>query len=158
MKQMVESVETSTGAFVAERIEVEVGDFRFIGRLENQLAPRTCASFKSLLPLSASVLHCRWSGESLWVPFIPKQPTLDFENHTSFPHPGQVLMYAQRFSEPEILMPYGACSFSSKVGQLAGNHFLTIESDVSALNKLGQDVLWKGAHKISFRLLRGTNV
>lgn len=158
MKQMVERVEAPTDTLAAERIEVEVGEFRFIGRLENQFAPRTCASFKSLLPLSASVLHCRWSGESLWVPFLPNEPTLDFENHTSFPYPGQVLMYAQRFSEPEILMPYGACSFSSKVGQLAGNHFLTIESGVSALHKLGQDVLWKGAHKISFRLLRGTNV
>jgi len=154
MKEMViENAAICATAFAAEQIEVQVGDFHFIGRLEDKLAPKTCASFRALLPLSAFILHCRWSGESLWVPFTPNEPILEFENHTSHPSPGQILMYAQRFSEPEILMPYGACSFSSKVGQLAGNHFMTIESGISSLDKLGYEVLWKGAHKISFRPL-----
>ncbi len=30
------------------------------------------------------------------------------------------------FSESELLIPYGGTDFSSKVGKLAGNHFLTI--------------------------------
>jgi hypothetical protein len=152
-EMVVENVETCANAFAAERVEVQVGAFHFIARLEDKLAPKTCASFRSLLPLTAFILHCRWSGESLWVPFTPSEPMLEFENHTSYPSPGQLLMYAQRFSEPEILMPYGACSFSSKVGQLAGNHFLTIESGLDALHKVGHDVLWNGAHEISFRLL-----
>ena len=30
------------------------------------------------------------------------------------------------YSESELLIPYGGTDFSSKVGQLTGNHFLTI--------------------------------
>lgn len=103
--------------------------------------------------MTNSVVHCRWSGESVWVPFTPPEVPLPFENHTSYPHPGQILLYAHRYSEPEILIPYGACAFSSKVGQLAGNHFLTIEQGAQDLPSLGHDVLWHGSSPITFRLL-----
>lgn len=136
-----------------ELVEVQVRDYRFVARLELGAAPRTCKFFKDILPLSGTALHCRWSGESIWVPFTPPGWTLEFENHTSYPRPGQILIYAQGFSEPEMLMPYGACAFNSKVGQIAGNHVLTIEAGASSLANLGHDVLWKGANEISFRLL-----
>lgn len=139
----------------SERIEIQAGSFRFTARLEAALAPRTCEYFKSLLPISGPVLHCRWSGESLWAPFTPHGFPLEFENANSFPHPGQILIYAQTISEPEILIPYGACAFNSKVGRLAGNHFLTIDNGANTLNELGHDVLWKGCHTISFRLIEG---
>jgi len=152
-EKLASSVEKRGRGSVDELIEIRVGDFRFVAKLESGAAPRTCKFFMDLLPFSGSALHCRWSGESIWVPFTPPGWTLDFENHTSFPRPGQILIYAQGFSEPEILMPYGACAFNSKVGQIAGNHFLTIESGTSGLADLGHDVLWKGAHEVSFRLL-----
>lgn len=150
------TLDSANGAAAAvdERVEIQVGRYRFSARFESKLAPKTCMYFRSLLPLSQSVLHCRWSGESLWVPFTPGGAILDFENHTSFPHPGQILIYAHQFSEPEILLPYGTCAFGSKVGQLAGNHFLTIEGGMSGLAELGQDVLWHGAQTISFDLCK----
>jgi len=67
-----------------------------------------------------------------------EEPTVPFpsENHTSHPHPGQLLIYAHGFSDPDILMPYGSCAFNSKVGQLAGNHFMTLESGMDHLAEL----------------------
>lgn len=152
-ERLAPSVENTARTFSEELIEIRVGDFRFVAKLELGAAPRTCKFFKELLPFAGSALHCRWSGESMWVPFTPPEWTLEFENHTSYPRPGQILIYAQGFSEPEILMPYGACAFNSRVGQIAGNHVLTIEAGISSLADLGHDVLWKGAHEISFRLL-----
>jgi hypothetical protein len=153
---MIEGPERNKAAArsdVGERIEIEVGKFRFIGRLEFKLAPLTCLFVKSMLPLDSSVVHCRWSGESVWMRFEEPAIPLSFENHTSHPHPGQVLIYAHGFSEPEILMPYGSCAFNSKVGQLAGNHFLTLESGIDDLAELGRQVLWHGAKVVSFKLV-----
>jgi len=40
--------------------------------------------------------------------------------------------------------------FASKAGQLAGNHFLTITSEINALAELGRKTLWEGAQSIIF--------
>ena len=135
------------------RIEIKVENICFIGRLEWERAPLTCRFLQSMLPLNSSVVHCRWSGESVWMPFEEPAVPLPFENHTSHPHPGQLLIYAHGFSEPEILMPYGSCAFNSKVGQLAGNHFVTLESGRDYLAELGRQVLWSGAKAVAFKLL-----
>jgi hypothetical protein len=50
----------------------------------------------------------------------------------------------------EILFPYGATCFASKMGQLAGNHFATIEEGRERLPELGRVVLWEGAQDILF--------
>ena len=52
--------------------------------------------------------------------------------------------------ETEILFPYGGTLFASKMGQLAGNHFLTITSGAEQLRELGRTVLWEGALDIAF--------
>ena len=75
-----------------------------------------------------------------------------FENHTSHPAPGEVLWYPGGFSETELLFPYGATMFASKLGQLAGNHFLTIVEGREQLRELGRMVLWQGAQDIVFEL------
>jgi hypothetical protein len=50
-------------------------------------------------------------------------------------------------------MAYGSCSFSSKMGQLAGSHFLTIVEGKTHLRELGTKVLWEGAQDVVFELM-----
>jgi len=127
----------------------------FTARLETDLAPRSCARFRSMLPLKTRIIHARWSGEACWIPFGELELDLGYENHTSYPAPGQLLLYPGGISETEILFPYGSTRFASKVGQLAGNHFATIESGVEILAALGRKVLWEGAQEINFEEDRG---
>ncbi len=60
------------------------------------------------------------------------------------------MFYPGGYSETEILFPYGATRFASKLGQLAGNHFLTITGGAEQLRELGRLVLWEGAQDIVF--------
>jgi hypothetical protein len=64
-----------------------------------------------------------------------------------------LLFYPGGFSETEILLAYGGCRFASKMGQLAGNHFLTIVQGKEQLATLGRRVLWEGAQDILFEAL-----
>jgi len=75
---------------------------------------------------------------------------LGAENATTYPARGELLLYPGGLSEVEILFPYGATNFASKMGQLAGNHFATIESGGERLAELGNAVLWQGAQAIRF--------
>jgi hypothetical protein len=73
---------------------------------------------------------------------------LAFENHTSHPAPGMLLLYPGGISETEMLFPYGSTLFASKVGQLAGNHFATLTRGQEHLEELGRRTLWDGAQDI----------
>ena len=131
-------------------LEIQVGDLRFTARLESDKAPRTIAALRKLLPLRAKLIQARWSGESAWVPLGDLQTGLGFENHTSYPGAGQLLIYPGGISETEVLFPYGSTSFASKAGPLAGNHFATIEEGRALLAELGRRVLYEGAQEIVF--------
>ena len=50
----------------------------------------------------------------------------------------------------KILIAYGSCCFSSKMGQLAGNHFMTVVEGNQDLRAFGRKVLWEGAQDIVF--------
>ena len=50
-------------------LRIKTGEFTFAARLEEEQAPQTVASFRRLLPLESSLIHVRWSGESMWIPF-----------------------------------------------------------------------------------------
>src|SRR5437762_375239 len=126
-------------------LRITAGPFTFKARLEEAAAPKTCAAIRKLLPLQSKLVHCRWSGESTWVPMGERRLGVDFENHTSHPAPGQILVYPGGFSEMEILFPYGPTMFSSKVGQLAGNHFATVFEGNEQLLEVGRITLWEGA-------------
>ena len=134
-----------------ETLEIIAGSFRFLARFEEADAPRTCAKFRSLLPYSQRIIHVRWSGEACWIPLGSLDLGLGYENHTSYPAPGQVILYPGGISETEILLAYGGVHFASKMGQLAGNHFLTIIEGQEMLPALGKTVLWDGAQDITFR-------
>ena len=64
-------------------LAIDVGSFRFVARMEEAAAPKTCAAFLELLPFSNQVIHSRWSGEAVWVPLGEFDTGLGFENHTS---------------------------------------------------------------------------
>ncbi len=131
-------------------IAITAGPYRFRARFEEQVAPRTCAKLRTLLPYSERIIHTRWSGEACWIPLGDLDLGLGYENHTSFPAPGQVLVYPGGISETEILIAYGAVRFASKVGQLAGNHCLTVTEGMENLYALGRLTLMEGAQAITF--------
>ncbi len=106
-------------------LRIEVGELHFSARWEPD-APQTIEAIRRMLPIDSRLIHCRWSGESTWIPYGDFRPGIDYENHTSHPAPGMLAMYPGGISECEIFFPYGACTTSSKVGQLAANHFATI--------------------------------
>jgi hypothetical protein len=132
------------------QIHITAGPYSFIARFEDAAAPRTCAKFRTLLPYRQRIIHVRWSGEACWIPLGDFDLGLAPENPTSYPAPGQILLYPGGISETEILLGYGAVRFASKVGQLAGNHFLTIVEGNEDLASLGKLVLWSGAQDIAF--------
>jgi hypothetical protein len=131
-------------------IRITAGDYRFKARLETKAAPKTCAKFLTLLPHKERIIHVRWSGEACWIPLREFDLGLAYENHTSYPAPGDIIVYPGGISETEILLAYGGVRFASKVGQLAGNHFLTIFEGLENLRPLGERTLWYGAQSILF--------
>ena len=132
-------------------LEIVSGDYVFPAVLEADAAPLTCQWFGQQLPFASQVVHARWSGEAVWVPLGDLDSGLPFENHTRHPSRGDVLFYPGGISETELLITYGSASFASKMGGLAGNHFLTIVGGREQLPAFGRDVLWGGARDVVFR-------
>lgn len=133
-----------------QTLTVTIGEDRFPAVLETAATPLTCAAFIALLPYRQRIIHVRWSGEACWIPLGGLDLGVGFENATSYPAPGQVLLYPGGFSETEFLVAYGPVRFASKLGQLAGNHFLTITDNLPRLAEAGRSVLWDGAKTIVF--------
>ena len=131
-------------------LKITAGDFTFDARLETELAPKTSAAFLERLPYESQIVHVRWSGEGVWVPLGDTDFGVSYENHTSHPAPGHIILYPGGISETEILLAYGGVDFSSKMGQLAGNHFITLTSGLENLAELGRLCLWEGAQPITF--------
>ena len=131
-------------------LRIRVGRLVFTARLEERSAPITCARFRRLLPYRQKIIHARWSGEACWIPLGDFKLDVGFENHTSYPAPGQILWYPGGFSETELIFAYGAVNFASKMGQLAGNHFLTVVDGNDRLQEMGRRVLYEGAQDIVF--------
>ena len=134
-------------------LSITAGPFSFTGELETERAPKTVAAFERLLPFhsqdhprragAASRRGSRSATSTSASTASPRTPP-------ATPRPGQVLWYPGGLSETEILFPYGGAMFASIVGQLAGNHFLTIVEGIDQLRPLGEHVLWKGALDIVF--------
>ena len=125
-------------------------DFVFTAKLLTDRAPNTCAAFTALLPYRRQLIHARWSGEACWIPLGDYQLGVGDENSTSHPSRGDLLWYPGGISETELLFAYGSSRFASKVGQLAGNHFLEIIDGKVRLEEMGRYVLYRGAQDIVF--------
>tara|TARA_Y100000588_G_C14179398_1_gene892921 strand:+ start:383 stop:799 length:417 start_codon:yes stop_codon:yes gene_type:complete len=130
---------------------ITAGPFNFKARFECDRSPQTCASFEKVLPFNSQIVHVRWSGEAVWVPLGDRDFGVGYEDPTSHPSPGEIILYPGGKSETEILIAYGATSFASKAGGLAGNHFASIMDNFQNLRELGVKTLWEGAQQISFK-------
>lgn len=138
---------------MADRVHITVaGEFRYVAEFQSKDAPKTVAAFRKLLPYRQKLVHCRWSGEGCWIPLGEFKLDVGYENHTSHPAPGEILWYPGGFSETELIFAYGDVLFSSKLGQLAGNHFLTVVEGLAQLPAMGRKVLYEGAQDIVFEL------
>ncbi|MEM9370341.1 MAG: DUF3830 family protein [Pseudomonadota bacterium] len=133
-----------------DRLTITIDTHRFEARLEHETAPETCRAFQTALPFVSQIVHVRWSGEAVWMPLGDLDFGVGFEDATSHPAPGQVILYPGGISETEILIAYGPCAFACKAGPLAGNPFLTITDGLETLAAIGRATLWKGAHDIRF--------
>lgn len=132
------------------KLKITIAGVEFDARFEEKNAPQTVAAFRAQMPYRSKVIHVRWSGEGVWIPLGDTQFGVGYENHTSYPAPGQFILYPGGISETEILLAYGGVHFASKLGQLAGNHFITLTSGLDLLAELGPKVLWEGAQEITF--------
>ena len=133
-------------------IIIDIGGELFRAEFEAKDAPKTVARFRELLPYRDRIIHVRWSGEGVWIPLGDAHYELPWENPTRYPAPGQFIFYPGGYSECEILLAYGGVAFASKLGPLAGIHFLTIIEGLDQLPELGKKVLWDGAQSVSFKL------
>lgn len=139
---------------MTDLLKVSVGPLVFTARFELEKAPETCRIFKTFLPFRNQAIHSRWSGEAVWVPLGDLQFGAGFENHTCHPSRGDILLYPGGYSETELLFAYGSSHFASKMGALAGNHFLTVVDGREHLEAMGKMVLWQGAQPINFEAIR----
>ena len=131
-------------------LEIAAGELLFVARLEEEAAPQSVEAFRRMLPLESRIIHARWSGEACWIPWGELDIGIGPENATSYPSPGELLLYPGGVSETELLFPYGHACFASKAGQLAGNHFATVVEGAENLSELGRRALWEGAQNIRF--------
>jgi hypothetical protein len=109
-------------------IRIKAGPYTFEAKLEEELAPKTCAKFKSMLPFKSKIIHVRWSGEGCWIPLGELDLGLTYENHTSFPAPGDIIVYPGGISETEILLAYE----DDALGRRPGHRVRGGVSDLSA--------------------------
>jgi hypothetical protein len=130
-------------------LEITAGGLSFKARLEEEAAPATVAAFRRLLPLDSQIIHVRWSGEGGWIPMGDLELGVGPENATSYPSPGELILYPGGVSETELLLAYGYVAFASKAGPLAGNQFATIVEGAKNLRELGRRMLWDGAQDIA---------
>ena len=133
-------------------MNIEIDGYKFDAVFEEIISPNTCEVFRKVIPFEAQVVHVRWSGEGMWIPLGEMDFAVKLEDATSYPTPGQLLLYPKGKSETEILIAYGCVHFASKAGTLAGNHFATITSDLEKLKEIGMSTLWEGSKSILFSI------
>ena len=133
-------------------MNIEIAGYKFDAVFDEIISPNTCEVFRKVIPFEAQVVHVRWSGEGMWIPLGEMDFAVKLEDATSYPTPGQVLLYPKGKSETEILIAYGSVHFASKAGSLAGNHFATITSDLEKLKEIGMSTLWEGSKSIIFSI------
>lgn len=137
-------------------IELLVNDESYTASLLESEAPESVATVTDFLPLRSELMHVRWSGHATWVNIdeidlgdVPR------ENHTVYPSRGDLLLYPGFRNEQEILLACGPTCFKSPAGELAGNHFATLDASRERLVALEQLTLEEGTQEITIRTADG---
>lgn len=99
-------------------LKIQAGAYQFEAKLEEALAPRTCATFLSLLPYKQKIIHVRWSGEACWIPLGELDLGLTFENHTSFPAPAKSLFIQAASAKRKFYSPTAAFTLRARSASL----------------------------------------
>ena len=123
-------------------LEITAAGMRFVARWRTSW-PET-AAFKAILPLEDRIIHCRWSGESNWIPWGDRDLGIGPENATSYPHPGELALYPGGQSETGCLS-VRLLLVREQAGHLWANHFATLVEGQEQLKELGRLTLWEGA-------------
>jgi hypothetical protein len=134
-------------------LELHVDDTVLTAELLPEKAPESVAAVREFLPLESELMHVRWSGHATWVNIDEIDlPEIPRENHTVYPSYGDLLLYPGYKNEQEILVPCGPTCFKSPAGELAGNHFATLDTDRERLAELEERTLQDGALDITVRI------
>ncbi len=83
-------------------LEIVAAGLTFRARFLEEDAPATVAAFRAILPFDDRIIHCRWSGESNWIPWGDRDLGIGPENATMYPHPGELALYPGGESETEL--------------------------------------------------------
>jgi hypothetical protein len=98
-------------------------------------------------------MHVRWSGIATWINIDDIElPALPRENHTVYPSIGDLLLYPGYQNEQEILWSCGPTCFKSPAGELAGNHFATVNASREELKTLEERTLADGTQEITIKM------
>ena len=92
------------------KMKVTAGPFVFEGRLETDLAPKTCAAFLTRSPFESKVVHVRWSGEGVWIPLGDYNFDVGYENPTSYPAPARSSSIPAGSARRKFCSPTAACA------------------------------------------------
>src|SRR5437879_13919701 len=103
---------------------VYAGGFTFQARFEEQLAPKTCAAFRRVMPFESHAIHVRWSGEAVWVPLGRLDFGVAYANHASYPSTGQLILYPCGCGDTQVMLASGSLHFGKPMDQHAGSHFV----------------------------------
>ena len=135
-------------------IELESGHFRAVGRLLPDMAPQTCGWFLAKLPFEVRVVQAVWSGMAVFADLAGAAHDVPFENITSYPATGSILLYPgnAQGNAGEIYIPYGGNKFCCPIGQIAGNHFMTLTASMETLRDFGRLVRYGGEQTLHFKL------
>ena len=116
-------------------------------------APESVAAVREFLPLHSELMHVRWSGHATWINIDELElPEIPRENHTVYPSYGDLLLYPGYRNEQEILVPCGPTCFKSPAGELAGNHFATLDTPREQLAEIEERTLQEGVLEATLRL------
>ena len=138
-------------------IIIEIDGHKYHTIFYGSSSPKTCEAFREAMPFTSKVVHVRWSGEGMWIPLGDRNFWVGHEDPTTYPSPGQILLYPGGKSETERkLIAYGCVHFASKARALAGNHFATIASDLDRLRKIGISASGRAARVFPFGNEAGT--